>query len=261
MKIQELRNVLSTHLGEDSDRPVVVFSSLWLFLRVIDDVPKAEVIDCILDILMELVGPNRTLMLPAFSTGLRNGYADLDTDPSRTGIITEKFRQMPKTRRTVCPWFSFSCLGPDTAELTALMPRHAWGEGSVYEWLEKRDALFLMLGTDPSHCSYLHRVEWLNKNIVSYRYEKSFQGIVRHEGKELKINETLFVRQLDPEVINDFSVLNEDMINDGMKSVKFGGIPISSMTARRMHDVFSSRLRSDPFVAVLNRDEILEQML
>mgnify|MGYP002018609940 CR=1 FL=1 len=55
----------------------------------------------------------------------------------------------------------------------------------------------------------------------------------------------MFVRYLDPEVIHDFTVMNEDLIAGGMEKISFYGVPISVITARQMHEVFNYQLQID----------------
>ena len=254
MRLDELHKFLLNLLRDSMDRPVVVFSALWPFYRVIDDIPKQNIVDSILGVLLDVVGQHRDLLMPTFSKGFNNGFINLDVSPSLSGLMTEKFRMLNGTRRSICPWFSFSCLGPSTEEIIALRPLHAWGEGSLYEWMEKKDVKLLMLGTDA--CSYFHRVEWLNKEIITYRFDKKFRGRVLHEGKKLTVSQILFVRYLNPEVIHDFSVMNEDLIAGGMKKVRFYGVPISVINARQMHEVFDYHLQIDPYISISNREEI-----
>jgi aminoglycoside N3'-acetyltransferase len=73
-----------------------------------------------------------------------------------TGVISESFRQRPDARRSRSAFFSFAMTGPDRDDLVALMPREAWGEGSLYHWMLAADTQIVTIGIHPTHCSFSH---------------------------------------------------------------------------------------------------------
>ena len=255
MLISEFKDLLIKVIGNGKE-PVVVFAALWPLQRILN-IPKIDLTEKVASTLTNIVLPDRSLLMPTFSNGFTDGISNLDTEPSLTGILSEYFRLHPKSQRSFCPFFSYSIQGPDTEEVIKLRPSHAWGKGSVFEWFEKKNARFIMIGTNPAHCSYLHRVEWLEKEVVSYRYEKEFSGIVRYCGKDILLKEKLFVRNLDPEVINDYQPIVEDLRNNGMTLLKAKGVSLAAMNALDMRNSYSRLLRKDPFITVKNRDDFI----
>ena len=110
-----------------------------------------------------------------------------------------------------------------------------------------------MLGTDPTHCSYLHRIEWLLRDVISYRYEKKFSGFLHREGKDIQCNETLLVRSLKPEAINDFTSLKNLIELAGMKSATVQGVPIYLYDAQQVLRYILPAMRNNPLIAVVNK--------
>ncbi len=230
-------------LGED-DRPIVVYSAVWPIARA-TGLGGQEVCQGLLAALRRAAGA-RTLLMPAFTKGFVDGICDLDREPSRTGALTEYFRRQEGTRRTVSAFFSFSVAGPEAGTAVALRPKEAWGEGSLYAWFYARDAHIVTIGLHPTHCSYTHYAEWLARDVITYRYAKSFRGEVVHEGRRFAHEETLFVRDLDRDVNNDFTGLLPLYREHGLRQAAPAGVGISAMSARRKIDAIVPLLIKNP---------------
>lgn len=189
-----------TEIVASDRRPVVVSSAMWPCMKAMGR-HNSEAVEGVLDLLIEKYG-NRGLLMPSFASGFdAGGRCDLDRVPGTTGVLTEAMRRRSGVVRTWSAWFSYLALGSCSHEVAELLPVEAWGAGSLYEWMEQRDVCFLMLGTHPTHCSYLHRLEWLARDVLTYRYNKSFSGVLVRDGQELHAQETLFVRRLKQESI------------------------------------------------------------
>jgi aminoglycoside 3-N-acetyltransferase len=249
--LDDIIEVCAELIGDD-DRPVVVYAAMWPLARLLGARDRS-LPDQVCARLEHLVGDRRSLFMPTFLPGYRDGRCDLDTTPSNTGQLSEAFRQRPFTRQTVSAFFPFGVRGPDADAVVALRPDQAWGDGSLYEWFEQTDAHFLMLGTHPTHCSYLHRMEYLVG--VPYRFDKSFTGAIRHEGREFELTEELYVRTLEPLALNDFTVLQHALSTSGMQTRDVGGFPINEMGALAMRDAFLPILQADPLCVVQNRHD------
>jgi aminoglycoside N3'-acetyltransferase len=246
-----IKNVVS-HDG----RPVVIYSSIWPLMNVAKRKDREFVSD-LLNKLFE-VFEGRTLLMPTFARGFQDGVCNLDQQKSSTGVLTEAFRVHPDSRRTKSAFFPFSYIGDEKGELDKLVSKHSWGENSIYEWMEINDVDFLMLGTDATHCSYLHRLELLAKEVINYRYDKDFEGTMILEGKEFPFKETLYVRRLDPPVVNDFRILESHMKEMGMKESDFEGVRITGYTAKQLKDAILPIIQKDPFYTVKNKEDYME---
>lgn len=252
-RLSELGETLGEALVA-SDGPVVLFSALWPLARATATAPP-DLADFIIDEIGRRAGPRRSILAPTFTPGYADGFLDLDATPGTTGMLGEMLRARPGARRTLSAFFSYAVLGPDASEAAALRPTDAWGDGSLYAWLEARDATFIMAGTHPTHCSYLHRMEWLARDVLVYRFRKAIAGRVRHEGRDFDFAETLFVRTADPAPINDFTTILPALLDGGMRIHKIGGVQIASMSASMMKDAFLPALLADPTIVVKNAED------
>lgn len=243
MDVQGLRELFRAVVPDD-DRPLAVYSGLWLFSRLIS-APAREIPTLCIDALCGVAGPHRTIIMPTYTSGFRDGVIDLDKEPSQTGVITETFRRRSDSHRTASAFFSFAAIGPEASDLAELRPQDAWGTGSLFEWMEERDAHVVVLGEAFHRNSFVHRAEWLAQ--VPYRYRKTFTGTMTYRGKQESLTESLFVRSLDPEVTNDWHNLDPILMKAGMVKLRLGGGHISSMPSRMIVEVMLDELDRDPF--------------
>jgi len=242
---------LADLLGE-GDQPVVVSSAMWPVLR---EMRRKDVgaVDEVLDCLQQRVA-GRDLLMPTFTDGYgANGVCDLDHTSGTTGVLNERFRLRPGVTRSLSAFFSYAIDGPSTGVVGALQPEHAWGDGSLYDWMEQRNARFLLLGAHPTHCSYLHRLEWLVQGMLPYRYCKPFSGTLIRGGQAFASTENLFVRCLQPAAINDFTTLMPLLEQAGMRQQVLRGVSLAVYAARAVRDAVLPVLHRDPLRVLRNR--------
>lgn len=235
------------------DSPIVVHSGIWPLLGGID-VPREIFAEKILETLLDVVGCQRTILMPAFTAGYADGFIDLDTSPTKLGVINEVFRKIPGVSRTLSAFFSFSVLGPQATEVVSLRPEAIWGDGSLYEWFEKTNTRCLLLGVSRTTFSYLHRLEWLVRDRIPYRYQKTIEGRVRYRGQEFQLKEGLFVRDLTYSVDNSWVEYDDVMTQRGMRSFRVGHGLVSTMTTLEFNEILFPYIKKDPFAFVKNRD-------
>jgi aminoglycoside 3-N-acetyltransferase len=114
--------------------------------------------------LEEVLGPEGTLVMPAFSFNCFRADAppfDPEESPSTVGLITETFRRQPNVLRSRHPSHSVTARGPDAAFITAVHDEtmgpccRSGPFGKLYEL----DAGVLFLGCGLSCNTTLHAVE------------------------------------------------------------------------------------------------------
>ena len=237
----------------DDGRAVAVFSALWPIARA-TRLP-AEALCVEISAMLTGFLEHRTLMMPTFTSGFKNGLCNLDEEPSTTGALTEHFRGLDGVRRTRSAYFSFAVKGPGADELAALRPPDAWGDGSLYAWLYDNAAHIVTIGVHPTHCSFSHYAEWLRREIIFYRFNREFKGQVIHEGTRETMVESLFLRQNDPSPVNDFTWLLDDYIDHGMSVKDVDGVSVSCIGARTKADIITDHLDRDPLAVIKNRQD------
>ena len=163
-------------LGVSSGDVVFAHSSLSAFGWV------AGGADAVIDALLDSVGTEGTVVLPAFTWRKYHAITepvvfDLASESVKeeVGIIPETFRQRPGALRSMHLCHSVSAIGSRAPDVMGDGVK-SFGAGSTFHQLEMLDAWYLFLGAPMSTCTALHHVEDLMQ--VPYRYYRNFQGSV-----------------------------------------------------------------------------------
>ena len=244
---------LLAELMPADDRPVVVFVAAWPFFRELKRADWGAARD-ILDIIVGTAA-DRSVLMPTFSRGYVDGNCNLDEEPSTTGVLSQEFLRRPGSKRTLSAFFSFAISGSATSQVEDLQPVDAWGDGSIYAWMQERNARQILLGAHPTHSSFLHRLEWLARDRIRYRYRKEFRGRILRNGRVYECTENLYVRKLEPEAVNDFTVLVGLLDDAGMRRAKLNGISLAAYDAMPVVETILPHLLKDPFMVLANRSD------
>lgn len=112
----------------------------------------------VVDALLEVLGPNGTLMVPTFNytLGERDPF-DPKRVPSQCGIATETVRQRSEAIRSLHPNYSVAAIGKDAESLT----REHWkaeavGVGSPIDRIARGGGYVLLLGVKHDSNSTMH---------------------------------------------------------------------------------------------------------
>lgn len=133
------------------------------------------------DALLEVVGPEGTVLVPTFTAPSTEEPFDPAETPSETGAITEELRSRPDAHRSRHPTHSVAAIGPDAETLVA---DHEYGESlgpdSPMHRLVDRDGQILLVGVDHTANSTVHVAEKLAG--VPYR-DQTRQAAVLVDGE------------------------------------------------------------------------------
>lgn len=193
---------------------------LFGYYEQYDEMPS---LNDIIDYLQNLVGEQGTLIFPTYNWGFCRGNAwDYYKTKCETGSLGTAALKRKDFRRTFHPIYSFAVWGKGTIELCQLTNTSSFGGDSPFAWLDKVHAKNLIIDVSFTHClTFVHYVEQLSGN-VSYRYEKNFTAdYTDSEGITSTRVYSMFVRDLDMDVINDFDAMEEQLLNDGIAQRHF----------------------------------------
>jgi len=95
----------------------------------------------------------------------------------------------------------------------------------------------------------------LLRDIISYRYVKAFDGVLRRDKKDIPCSEQLFVRCLKPEMKNDFTVLNDVLETAGMVKTSVQGVPIALYDSHQVLCSVLPVMKRDTLLTVANKDD------
>ncbi len=84
--------------------------------------------------LLDAVGPDGTIVMPAFNFGFCHGETfDRETTESTSGVLTEVFRKRPEAKRTIHPpYHSLAVIGKCVEEISNIRSSTSFGKESVF---------------------------------------------------------------------------------------------------------------------------------
>ncbi|MGZ8666387.1 MAG: AAC(3) family N-acetyltransferase [Solirubrobacterales bacterium] len=133
--------------------------------------------EAVVGALREVVGPGALVAMPAFPVaGLsieylrENPVFDYHRTPSQMGAITERFRRLPGSHRSLHPTHSIAALGPGAEELLAGHERAEtpFGEGTPFLRLIERNARQVFFGTSTRPMTMFHAFECTRRPPFPY---------------------------------------------------------------------------------------------
>jgi aminoglycoside N3'-acetyltransferase len=209
-----------------------------------------------LEALQQAVGPQGTLIVPAFNFSFAKGE---DYDPGSApavgmGTFSEFVRLTPGVKRTSHPMQSFVVWGRDAEVLAELDTPSAFDDGSAIEWALKNDYKLLLLGADIQAASILHYSE--QRAEVPYRYWKEFSGRVLKAGEWQQSSYRMFVRDMEIDARLEIYSIEDELGTEGkwtQAKLNYGWV--CQCRLKDFVRVTDRLLAEDPWYFVTNRPE------
>jgi len=178
--------------------------------------------DGLIDALMELIGSEGTLIMPAYNlnTWTEQHYFDILETPSNVGIITEIFRKRKDVGRTCHPIHTLSVWGKLKAEFEALNYFSSFGEDSIFARLMVYNAIYATIGLgDKMPFLPCHYTEVLMN--VPYRRIKDFAGIYLDKDRDASLKVYSFhvrINQKDPVFAGHAYLIEKNLVKSYLKN-------------------------------------------
>lgn len=181
---QDLKRALEKKLPVEFDI-LMVHSSYNTMLPMYKGSPRE-----LLELLLSICGPEKTLVMPAFFFGgraynynIRQYFTDkptfyVDKMPSQMGVLTEIFRNYPGVKVSRHPTHRITAYGPKADYLTAdhELCLTGCGKGSPFDKMSHGNTLILGVGVRYFHCmTQTHSAE--DVLIEEDRYPTKFDSI------------------------------------------------------------------------------------
>ncbi|WP_269583964.1 AAC(3) family N-acetyltransferase [Roseibium sp. Sym1] len=127
--------------------------------------------------LIDVIGPEGTLVVPTFSYSFGSDKSERRFDPAATpsdcGALSEYVRKMPDACRSVEPMFSVAAVGALSKQLTQHVSKTCFGADSFWERFLAADGKVCNINFDAGS-TFIHYVErTLN---VPYRQDRAMTG-------------------------------------------------------------------------------------
>lgn len=213
-------------------------------------------LDDIINKLQQIVGPTGTILFPTFNWDFCKGKKfDYRKTPCRTGALGTAALKRPDFSRTLHPIYSFAVWGKGANELCQLTNISSFGVDSPFGWLDNNRAKQLVIDVPKQTTNnglgftFSHYVEQCS-GVVKYRYDKPFTAeYVDADGVVSVRTYSMFVRDLNLDVANDFAELHQELIDRGVeKHYCFEGldyylIDLHSSVPIIMNDIINNKSR------------------
>lgn len=207
--------------------------------------------DTVIDALLEAVGPDGTLMMPAMGGAPIFNVAET---PSNVGSITDRFWRRPETRRSLHPTHSVAGVGPLVDQIiaghldqpTAIGPDSPWGRIAQME-----NGHILFLGCDQDRNTLLHTAEDLARGAYLSTYRRDYYD----EKGQVK---TLVMERF-PGPHRDFLQMDRLFLEAGaMRMGKIGGAVCRLMQAGEILRLAVEALGRDPAAVLCDNPHCID---
>lgn len=228
----DLRHGLAA-LGIEAGDHVLVHSSLSSFGRVRGGA------NTLIDALLGTVGPQGTVMMPAF--GSTDAVFDAEKSETTLGAVPRAFWKRAEAVRSRHPLASVAAIG---AEADALVRHHekaatAHGHGTPFHRLYELRGKVLLLGVDQDRSTFLHTAEALARLPYLRPHKARFKDA---QGKTRTRTWKFF-----PGPHRDFIGLQAWLDAEGLtRKLKIGSCMAQAMPCRALLDALLRRLETEP---------------
>lgn len=201
--------------------------------------------DIFIDTLIDKVGKDGTILIPAFHWGFCKGKAfDYFNTPSETGALGNAALKRKDFKRTKHPIYSFAVWGKDKEKLFDMDPKSSWGKGTVFEYLVENRAKSFVIGLPTiAGNTIFHHAEQMAG--VPFRFHKDFTAdYIDWDGKRQKKIYSQYVRYLDytveehtapmDHILEAMNISNTQIINE---------IPFRTALSKEMYDLIVMDIR------------------
>ena len=193
------KDLLSAYgsVGVTRGRVVIVCGDFGR-LMAFENPDKEATLKAHFDALLELLGPDGTIVVPSHSLNLVGTDTPFDpaTTPSfRAGAFSEYVRTRPGATRSFHPYVSYAAFGKHAAAVTGDVTRHVFGPETPEARLIELDALHIGVGM-PVRITQatVHHLEQIMG--VPYRYTREYLHPVVRSGEVRTEPFYMFVRYL-----------------------------------------------------------------
>ena len=178
---------------------VLSHSNIGFFGRLEGAQGADDVCAALAEAILARIGPGGTLVVPTFTYSFPNKEVfDVENSFSKMGVFAEWVRRQPNARRSADPCYSVAAIGAWATELTQAAPENSFGPDSFFERFHKLGGKVLNLNFDAGS-TLIHYVERVLR--VPYRFDKTFHGTIREQGREREATSVIWVRYLSDDAL------------------------------------------------------------
>ena len=240
--MSDFYNNLKSEIGKSDSKKILVHSDLLRGFKF-QLPPNEKLLDAHCE---ALIGLGKDIYMPTFNYDFsKTRVFDVAQTQSKVGVINEHFRKKHADWQIPVPVFSMAGTGsfPDINSENLIDP---FNEDSVFAFLHRTDSDMMYYGANFSASTIIHYVERIS-NVLSYRYDKLFEGDVIYNGVSNEVLLKLHVRPMGVYLDYDWVRLEEDLINDNLLKVfTEGATRIKMIRINDLVEYWLEKIKADP---------------
>lgn len=196
---QGLKDMLKI-LGIESGDTLIIHSDITSIGKT-DHLSLRETLNMYYEAIMEVIGDEGTLCVPAFFYEYaRNGIPfDISQSPisKEVGLFPKFIQSLPNSKRSCNPLTSVCAVGKNADYICEYVNRHAYGENSAFDRLYKINAKLISIGHNLAF-TICHLCEF--QVGVPYLYNKIYNVPILDNGKIIFEYSIGYVRYLEYDI-------------------------------------------------------------
>jgi len=234
--------------GVNKNEKILLHSNIKNLYRILLNEKFKFKIDDIANCFIDFIGPEGTLIIPAFNFKFCIGEKfSIKNTKSEMGVLSETFRNISEKNRTWHPVYSFSLHGKIPYDQLEKKNYSAYGKKSLFNWLLENEGKISILDLpDQNSMTFYHFVEEYHN--VNWRFHKNFYGEYEDFDNNIsKINASIFVRKINEGIVTDVTnmekILWEKNLFKGHKHRSYFGL--RSIKSRDLFDEVSLVIKNN----------------
>ena len=212
-------------------------------------------LDKFLDIFIDIIGKNGTLILNAFNWDFCKGIDfNLKNTPAMTGALSNFALKRKEFLRSQNPIYSFVSTGFHSKKISKMKHKSCFSFQSPFGFMIDINAknLFINLDYKNSGFTFLHVAEEYQQ--IKYRTFKKFSGYIITGKIKKKITTQMFVRDLKKKTkAKILKSMDKELIrNNAMRKFKFDNFDLSTLFLKKTFNIFKRELINKNHIEIIN---------
>lgn len=248
-------------VGIEKGDTILIHSDITSF-GLVEKFTKQKQLDTFYNAIMNTIGQNGTLCVPAFFYEYaRYGTPfDIQTSPvsDSLGVFSQYINSIKDRKRSCCPTTSIAALGKNADYICEILNRHGYGEDSAWHRMHKLNTKIVMLGTFHG-LTFTHYVDY--RVGVPYLYTKLYNIPVYNNGVKIFDNTFASVRYLKYDInwlVGQEKFNLDEMLSKGiMKHCKYNNGDITVSPMQPLFDYCKNKLYENPYHFLANEPNFI----
>ena len=216
----------------------------------IEGIDFTQKANTLFDGIIEVLGPDGTLILPTFTYSATNGEVyNVQKTTSKVGLLTEHFRNRIGVKRSCNPIFSVAAFGKNAEKYALSSFVDCFGDATCFDLLLKQNSWIFTLGCSFDRITFIHYVDQIAG--VNHRFFKTFPAKVINNNFLNYYDIRYYVRDLERQTITKLDKLKERLDKkEKLHKAEFGRFLLTGVTANDFYKEALAMIKEKPNIHI-----------